>query len=422
MAGQRSILPVACAGLLAAPIVLLSYRNFVPAGHTGAPGETTCITAGCHQGSVNPPGGSVEISFPEGLTYRPGVRQRWEVRVLATARYHGFQATAKLASNPSAGAGTFESVDATTGVTQGGGVSYVHHADRIWDTFVFDWIPPATNAGDILVYVAGGAVDSRTNMRVFIASYVLRPATAGPQISESGIVNGASFKPGVAPGAWVTVYGQNLARATRLWGPGDFIDGHLPTQLDGVSVRINGKLAYVYYVSPTQINVQAPDDDAQGPVPVEVITPDGTSPAATVTQQALMPALFAFPQQGYRYAAAVHNADGSLVGPVGLIPGVAVTPARPGEWVQLYGTGFGPTNPPVPAGVLLAQPATLAGFPAELQVRIGGLNAEVYWAGLVSPGLYQFNVRIPQLPPGDAPVIVEYRGQATQDNLHLPIE
>ena len=51
----------------------------------------------------------------------------------------------------------------------------------------------------------------------------------------------------------------------------DFVVNRLPTQLGGVSVSIDGKPAYVYYISPTQINVLAPDYLAEA-VSVEVDT------------------------------------------------------------------------------------------------------------------------------------------------------
>lgn len=56
----------------------------------------------------------------------------------------------------------------------------------------------------------------------------------------------------VAPGEWVSIYGQNLAGSTLAW------DGTFPTSLGGTSVTIDGKSAFLSYVSPGQINVQVP--------------------------------------------------------------------------------------------------------------------------------------------------------------------
>jgi len=79
-----------------------------------------------------------------------------------------------------------------------------------------------------------------------------------------------------APGSWIEIYGSNLASGTALW------NGGFPMSLGGTSVTVDGKRAFLWYVSPTQINLQAPDDAATGPVSVAVTTGSGTA-ASTVT-------------------------------------------------------------------------------------------------------------------------------------------
>ena len=91
----------------------------------------------------------------------------------------------------------------------------------------------------------------------------------------------------------------------------------LPTQLGGVSVSVGGKPGHVYYVSPTQINVLAPDYLAEA-VSVEVDTPDGRSNVVTAQKNQFSPVLFLFDQGGRKYVAAVH-ADGTYVAHAGLI-------------------------------------------------------------------------------------------------------
>jgi hypothetical protein len=44
----------------------------------------------------------------------------------------------------------------------------------------------------------------------------------GPTISSGGVVNGANFLPGIAPGTWITIRGSNLSAATRIWTDSDF--------------------------------------------------------------------------------------------------------------------------------------------------------------------------------------------------------
>jgi hypothetical protein len=85
------------------------------------------------------------------------------------------------------------------------------------------------------------------------------------------------------------------------------------------------------------------------------------------------------------------------VGPASLYPGVP-TPAKPGEVVVLYANGFGPTTSPVVSGAI-TQSGDLSPLPA---VAIGGIAAQVLFAGLVEPGLFQLNVMVPaNAPTGD---------------------
>ena len=137
---------------------------------------------------------------------------------------------------------------------------------------------------------------------------------------------------------------------------------NLPVSLDGVSVTINGKPAYVEYISSTQINAIAPDDDTIGQVPVQVTTPQGTSYAATARKQKLSPGFLTYQSGTASYIAAVHL-DGSLVGPIG----PSSRPAIPGEVIETYGTGFGPTSPATATSQLISQPTPLA-WPATVSV------------------------------------------------------
>src|ERR1019366_4601870 len=79
-----------------------------------------------------------------------------------------------------------------------------------------------------------------------------------PAIAAKGVANGASLLPGFAANSWVTIFGSNLAATTDPWGS-FIVNGRRPAVVGGVSVRMGGKPAYVYFVSPGQINVLAPD-------------------------------------------------------------------------------------------------------------------------------------------------------------------
>ena len=97
------------------------------------------------------------------------------------------------------------------------------------------------------------------------------PTLFGQTPTITGVSNNASGAPAIESGSWVSIYGAGLAATTRSWQASDFSGTNLPTKLDGVSVQIDGKTAAISYISPGQLNVQAPTDTAAGPVPVQVI-------------------------------------------------------------------------------------------------------------------------------------------------------
>jgi uncharacterized protein (TIGR03437 family) len=234
-----------------------------------------------------------------------------------------------------------------------------------------------------------------------------------PASRVNSVVNAASYQPAIASGGFVSIIGTSFGNSTRSWTSSDFSGNNLPTSLDGISVTINGKPAYVEYISPTQINAIAPDDDTIGQVQVQVATPQGPSYSGTVLKQKMSPAFFTYQSGTTTYVAAVHL-DGTLVGPAG----PSSRPAVPGEVIEIFGAGFGPTNPAAPTSQLISQPAPLS-LPAT--VAIGGLNAQVLWAGIVSSGLYQLNVQIPNVTAGDEPAQASVSGFQSVANAFLAI-
>lgn len=242
------------------------------------------------------------------------------------------------------------------------------------------------------------------------------PAPSRPTIvSMAGIVNAATLYAGAAAGSWVTVFGDSLAATTRTWRESDFAGDNLPQSLDGVSVEINNRPAFVHYVSPKQLNVLAPSDLAPGQAQVTVRNANGVSDPVSVEVRSLMPGFFSI---GQEYVAAV-RADGTYVGPPELLENVSLSPAQPGEQVVLFGTGFGPTQP-APAEGRNFQGA----YPLANAVRlwIDTTQVDVSFAGLISPGLYQFNLTVPQLADGDYPVTAEVSGVRTSKIARIRIQ
>lgn len=237
------------------------------------------------------------------------------------------------------------------------------------------------------------------------------------QITLGNTTNAAANIQVVAANSWITIKGTNLAPAgdTRNWQSSDFVNGQMPTSLDGVKVTLNGVNAYVDYISPTQVNALAPPTLQPGLVQVQVNNNGNQSATAALQLQAYSPAYFTF--NGGSYVAAVH-ANGNIIGPATLFPGYS-TPAARGETIQVYGNGFGPISTPVTPGA-----STQSGsLPVMPVITIGGAAATVTFAGLISPGLYQFNVVVPaSVSPGDNPIVATYGGFATQAGTLLAVQ
>ena len=229
------------------------------------------------------------------------------------------------------------------------------------------------------------------------------------------VFNAASGAPGIASGAWVSIAGTGLSSSTRVWGSSDFADNRLPTSLDGVHVTIDGLPAYVYYISPTQVNVLAPADSTMGPVQVQVSNSQGSSNTIMASKADVAPAFFAY-SQNPRYAVAEVGA--TLIAPNGLLGNNAFTrPISPGEVVTLYATGLGSTNPQYPDGQTISRPAQLS---APSSVLIGGVSAAVQFSGIVGAGLYQINATVPNVSGGDQPLAVVINGKQSAA-VYLPI-
>ncbi len=445
-------------GIVAAvvPILLYGYPFGPDPRRTGAPGDAgTCLGSGCHTGTqLNSGGGSVKITAEDGsalTTYAPGLKQRIKVQLTDAAKgKFGFEFTARLASNLSNGqAGDFSTVDAFTqticedGSSKNNGatcptrfpVQFIQHTQAGYQastaggyTFQFDWTPPGAGAGNVTLYVAGlggpaGAATS-SNANVYTTNVSLTPAAPAntPTITTGGVVPVYSTSTTIQPGSWFSVYGSKLAPGTTIW---DFLNGAFTTSLGGTSVSVNGKPAYLWFVSDGQINAQAPDDTATGSVPFTVTTSGGTV-SSTITLATTAPSLLLL-GDGKHATGIILTPDGKgtqaggvydLLGPTSL--GAGFRPAKKGENIALYAVGLGPTTTPVPAGKVFSSAAPTVAKPT---VTLGGVNVTVDFAGIVGAGLYQLNFAIPQnVGTGEQTLLVTANGVSTQASITIPVQ
>jgi len=246
---------------------------------------------------------------------------------------------------------------------------------------------------------------------------------AAPTINPGGVLNSASGAAIIAPGSFVSIYGQNFTSLAYDWDWAIPDGKTLPTMVAGARVRINNKDAYVSYASPTQLNVLAPPGVFAGTATVDVITGNGTVSAAA-TMLPISPGFFTFSLANYLYLAAVYSNSNELlyVAPAGALSGVKSRPAKSGDKLELFAEGLGPTAMPYPAGQVLTQPYPVADL-SQVQVTVDGLPAVVQFAGMTFAGVYQVNIQVPQLTRvGDLPVVLTVEGQSTPANVMLSFQ
>jgi uncharacterized protein (TIGR03118 family) len=244
---------------------------------------------------------------------------------------------------------------------------------------------------------------------------VLGSLQAAPAVTSASVVNAASFVQGASSGEYVSIFGANMASTTRLWQSSDFVNGALPTSIENVSVTIDGRSAYIAYVSPSQLNIIPPTVSTIGPVTISVKNNGLTSNNITVNMSAVHPGYFIFKNNAI---VAFHADNVTPIGASGLVPGS--TPAKPGETITTWLTGLGPTTPAYPDGQVLTTSYPCSGTPT---VMVGGTPATVTYAGLVVAGVYQVNVTIPMTAPdGDLPVTLQIGGTSTQANAIITVQ
>lgn len=482
----------AAAVMGAVPLLIWAYEYGPNPGYVQVPGENggaSCAagTQGgtqCHATSASSfTTGSVTVNFPNGQTYTPGVMQHLSVTIADSnpaQKGWGFQLTARSGSPATAMAGTFASTDANTllmcsqtnlfvyqavNYNPNGGqtcptnepLEYIEHSLTGFNatigpgsaTYQFDWTPPATNVGNIVIYVAGNAGLGQppivTGDHVYTAKYTLTPASASgtPTISQGGVVSASDFGqlPQISPGTWVEIYGTNFASTSTTWQTSDFTNGVAPTTLGGVSVSIGGQAAFISSVthnaSYDQVDAQVPSGVGSGSQNIVVTNSGGSSAPYAITVKATEPGLDApasFTVNGKQYVVALHTSTtpcGTTSGlcfvlPSGAISGVSGAPAKVGETIILYGIGFGSVNPAFSAGQIVTGSNSLT---LPFLVNFGSTAATVScsscYAGLAPNfvGLYQFQLVVPNVASNNAiPFSFTLGGTAGAQTLYTAVQ
>ena len=465
--GQKLLKYVVAGACLALPAIFLGNTMGLrtPTRSTGGgfPEERSCSR--CHGGLDNAGPGSVVVTIdgkaPGEYQYKPGEKVPVSVRVAeAGKKSFGFQMTARNAEG-CVQAGTFEAIDntiyierssATPQGCQGSTVQFPMHAVAILAdgaaTFHLNWIAPPSDFGLIRFAAAGVAADGdgkkeRDNTYTWEGSAAFAGGAAvKPVINSGGVVlaTGTPVVAQLAPNAIGTVYGQEFAPAgTSVLSSAIQGDRLVPQVVAQTCVLVNGVQSSLFAVTPNQINFQVPASTGLGVAEVRVVRGCGTeSPVESdpemITVVSATPAFFNFTNalDGVNPIAAINNQDNSLLAPEGFFGAAAASrPATPGEYVSLFGTGFGHTNPPIddgriPLDVLPNGQAEVADR-ASVRVRVGGVDlaaSDIFYAGTAPccAGLNQLVIRLPEgTPPGSQPVDVSVAGVTSPGGPHLAV-
>ena len=272
------------------------------------------------------------------------------------------------------------------------------------------------------------------NLRVSPTEFVCTNST--PPVITS--IDSASAYGGYAyfaSGSWLEIKGTNLAdpsdpRLTAAANPGqwtsaDFTGSNAPTALDGVSVSINGKAAYVWYLSTGQLNVQAPEDTATGNVAITVANCKAASSPTMFARRALAPGFLSpsnYTAGGTQYMVATFASDGAYVlnTSTGAAFGLNSRPAKPGDLIVAYGIGFGNVAPSILPGVIVGASNALVD---PIIVSFGTTPATLSYSGLAGSfvGLYEFYITVPNVANGDYQIKVTQNGSTVPQTMYLTV-
>jgi len=287
---------------------------------------------------------------------------------------------------------------------------------------------PAVAAGN---GAAGYSVDANTggarsavvevSGQSFVVNQASAPVTNLPQINAGGVTDPWTYIPGVSPGGWISIFGSNLANAAQSWSPA--AGQPLPTSLGGVTVTVDGIAAPLAYVSPGLVNALTPSAAPQGQVPI-VLTNQGLTASTYAAQSTpILAAIYCNPVPGaspVRYSVtAVDPVSGELLGSSAVDPRVARA-VHPGDTIDLYAVGLGPTTPQFPTATDFTAADPVA---SNFVVLLGVEAITPSFAALVAPGLYQIRITVPAgMPVGDQPIVLDFSVGRSASNVVLTIQ
>ena len=266
--------------------------------------------------------------------------------------------------------------------------------DSVSGIYTGTWTPLGISPQVSVVATAtvAGLASGSARVNGVVAAY------AGPVLTQNAVLSvyNALIGGAIAPGAILQIYGSNLA-ATAVTSS----KVPLTTTLGSTSVSIGGNPVPLYYVSPTQINAQAPFELVPGNQYQVIVNVAGALTAPqTISIAPVEPGIAGY-QNGQIIA---QHLDGTLVS--------ETSPAQPGTYVIFYLAGLGPTDVPVADGA--GSPFNPLAHPVnQPTLTLNGVSQPYQFVGLTPGivGLYQINFLVPTgTPNGDIQLVISQSG------------
>jgi uncharacterized protein (TIGR03437 family) len=221
---------------------------------------------------------------------------------------------------------------------------------------------------------------------------------AAPPSPIACVLDGADLRPvtSIAPGELLAIFGPHFVGGTPAEAPGSFL-----TSLAGVSVSFNGLAGPLLYVSPQQINVQAPFEIAGSSQVRVALTSSQTneSDSRTLAGVASNPTAFlgGAPVPGCVLPGVVFaggplplifNADGTR--------NTCTNPAGRGSVVTIFLAGLGVTSPAQSTGSTNTSPGT----PLNLPIKVSNGTPVTVVSATALPGsiagVWKVDLALPQ--------------------------
>jgi uncharacterized protein (TIGR03437 family) len=244
-------------------------------------------------------------------------------------------------------------------------------------------------SGAKIFSTSGVDVASSSSYEIYFGALMPPQSGTGVFLNPQFVLNAASFAPAgypISPGGFISIGGTGLGTQNAVATVFPF-----PKSLGGVSLTVNGVAAPIYSVAGSSgiVNAVVPFEVTGSTATIVATVNNVKSNTVVVPLAATAPGIFSVPPNGIS-GGAMRHLDGTLVS--------ATAPASRDEFISVYLTGLGTTNPVIADGAAAPGAEPLARITGPVTVYVGGqLVQNVEFAGLAPTfaGLYQLNIQIP---------------------------